>query len=159
MNLATFQPKFFVSLVKLVYRYGSVFVLEDGNMYLKEEQAVSRVRSKEKLAHINGERVATLRYARVTKDNLPKDADMLDKLFAEQTASRRTAQQAKQTASVAPEMTDEEALAILNGGTEAQPAETPVSNATETPVDTETPVEAETEAQPAKKGRSRKQTE
>lgn len=151
MNLATFQPKFFVSLVKLVYRYGSVFVLEDGNMYLKEEQAVSRVRSKEKLAHINGERVATLRYARVTKDNLPKDADMLDKLFAEQTASRRTAQQAKQAAAVAPEMTDEEALAILNGGTEAQPAEQPV--------DTGKPADAEPEAQPAKKGRSRKQTE
>lgn len=150
MNLATFQPKFFVSLVKLVYRYGSVFVLEDGNMYLKEEQATARVRSKEKLAHINGERIATLRYARVTKDNLPKNADMLDKLFAEQTASRRASQQPKQAASAAPEMTDEEALAILNGNTAK--AEKPVANTTEEPV-------VEAEAQPAKKGRSRKQTE
>lgn len=159
MNLATFQPKFFVSLVKLVYRYGSVFVLEDGNMYLKEGQATSRVRSKEKLAHINGERVATIRYARVTKDNLPKNADMLDKLFAEQTAARRTAQQAKQAATVAPEMTDEEALAILNGGTVADAAEKPVADTTEEPAEAEEPAKAEPEEQPAKKGRSRKQTE
>ena len=64
IQIATFTRKFFIELVKQLQIYGTLYVTEDGNIYVNESQAQTRCQSREKLAHLNGELVQELRYAR-----------------------------------------------------------------------------------------------
>lgn len=131
IQIANFTNKFFIELVKQLQIYGTLYVTEDGNMYVNEKQAQDRCKSREKLAHLNAEEVQELRYARIDKVRPPKDAQVFEQMLESQFRARRqaaklAAAQAEAEASK-PLMTDEEAEAILNGlnaTTEKAPKET-----------------------------------
>ena len=95
IQIATFTRKFFIELVKQLQIYGTLYVTEDGNIYVNESQAQTRCQSREKLAHLNGELVQELRYARVDKSNPPKDTaefeEMLENQFRARQRPRRNA--------------------------------------------------------------------
>lgn len=115
--MATFKEKFFTELYKHLAVHGTVYVVEDGNMYLKQKQAEARVASSRKLAAINGDYENELRYAVTTVNNPPTSADDLEKLFEEQEAIRR--KKARSEAEKAAEgaqklMSDAEAQAALD---------------------------------------------
>lgn len=125
INIATFTPRFFVLLVKELKKYNSLFVTEDGNIYRSEKSAIAHISEKEKIAHTNDEGVKELRYARIdwtdNRLNIPRDANALERMFESQYKRRIDSKReaAKQDAITLPEMSDEEAEAILNGIHEA----------------------------------------
>jgi hypothetical protein len=84
IQIATFTRKFFIELVKQLQIYGTLYVTEDGNIYVNESQAQTRCQSREKLAHLNGELVQELRYARVDKSNPPKDTAEFEEMLENQ---------------------------------------------------------------------------
>lgn len=123
IQIATFTRKFFIELVKQLQIYGTLYVTEDGNIYVNESQAQTRCQSREKLAHLNGELVQELRYARVDKSNPPKDTAEFEEMLENQFRARRQA--AKNSLAEAekernkPVMSDAEAEALLEGKTPA----------------------------------------
>lgn len=123
IQIATFTRKFFIELVKQLQIYGTLYVTEDGNIYVNESQAQTRCQSREKLAHLNGELVQELRYARVDKSNPPKDTAEFEEMLENQFRARRQA--AKNSLAEAekernrPVMSDAEAEALLEGTTPA----------------------------------------
>lgn len=123
IQIATFTRKFFIELVKQLQIYGTLYVTEDGNIYVNESQAQTRCQSREKLAHLNGELVQELRYARVDKVNPPKDTAEFEEMLENQFRARRQA--AKNSLAEAekernkPVMSDAEAEALLEGKTPA----------------------------------------
>lgn len=123
IQIATFTRKFFIELVKQLQIYGTLYVTEDGNIYVNESQAQTRCQSREKLAHLNGELVQELRYARVDKSNPPKDTAEFEEMLENQFRERRQA--AKNSLAEAekernkPVMSDAEAEALLEGKTPA----------------------------------------
>ena len=123
IQIATFTSKFFIELVKQLQIYGTLYVTEDGNIYVNESQAQTRCQSREKLAHLNGELVQELRYARVDKSNPPKDTAEFEEMLENQFRARRQA--AKNSLAEAekernkPVMSDAEAEALLEGKTPA----------------------------------------
>lgn len=123
IQIATFTRKFFIELVKQLQIYGTLYVTEDGNIYVNESQAQTRCQSREKLAHLNGELVQELRYARVDKSNPPKDTAEFEEMLENQFRVRRQA--AKNSLAEAekernkPVMSDAEAEALLEGKTPA----------------------------------------
>lgn len=123
IQIATFTRKFFIELVKQLQIYGTLYVTEDGNIYVNESQAQTRCQSREKLAHLNGELVQELRYARVDKSNPPKDTAEFEEMLENQFRARRQA--AKDSLAEAekernkPVMSDAEAEALLEGKTPA----------------------------------------
>lgn len=119
IQIANFTKKFFIELVKQLQIYGTLYVTEDGNMYVNEKQAQDRCKSREKLAHLNAEDVQELRYARIDKVCPPGNAQIFEQMLESQFRARRqaaklAAAQAEAEASK-PLMSDEEAEAILNG--------------------------------------------
>lgn len=117
IQIAQFTKKFFTELVKLLYNYGVLYVTEDGNIYRQEKQAINRCMTKEKLAHLNGEVVSELRWAKVTKNNPPADKEEFEEMLEDQYKERRASARATATASdpsIAPTMSDKEAEEILN---------------------------------------------
>lgn len=123
IQIATFTRKFFIELVKQLQIYGTLYVTEDGNIYVNESQAQTRCQSREKLAHLNGELVQELRYARVDKVNPPRDTAEFEEMLETQFRARRQA--AKNSLAEAekernrPVMSDAEAEALLEGTTPA----------------------------------------
>lgn len=123
IQIATFTRKFFIELVKQLQIYGTLYVTEDGNIYVNESQAQTRCQSREKLAHLNGELVQELRYARVDKVNPPRDTAEFEEMLENQFRARRQA--AKNSLAEAekernkPVMSDAEAEALLEGKTPA----------------------------------------
>ena len=123
IQIATFTRKFFIELVKQLQIYGTLYVTEDGNIYVNESQAQTRCQSREKLAHLNGELVQELRYARVDKSNPTKDTAEFEEMLENQFRARRQA--AKNSLAEAekernkPVMSDAEAEALLEGKTPA----------------------------------------
>lgn len=123
IQIATFTRKFFIELVKQLQIYGTLYVTEDGNIYVNESQAQTRCQSREKLAHLNGELVQELRYARVDKVNPPRDTAEFEEMLETQFRARRQA--AKNSLAEAekernrPVMSDAEAEALLEGKTPA----------------------------------------
>lgn len=121
IQIATFTRKFFIELVKQLQIYGTLYVTEDGNIYVNESQAQTRCQSREKLAHLNGELVQELRYARVDKSNPPKDTAEFEEMLENQFRARRQA--AKSSLAEAekernkPVISDAEAEALLEGKT------------------------------------------
>lgn len=117
INIAHFTKKFFIELVKDLNKYGVLFVVEDGNIYRKEEQAVLRISSKEKIARLNSEELTELRYAKITMDNIPADANEMSLLFEEQYKMRRESIRKMQddilSAATETRMSDAEALELL----------------------------------------------
>lgn len=117
INIAHFTKKFFIELVKDLNKYGVLFVVEDGNVYRKEDQAVQRISSKEKIAHLNSEELTELRYAKVTMENIPSDANEMSLLFEEQYKLRRDSIRKMQadvlSAANEKRMSDAEALELL----------------------------------------------
>ena len=119
IQIATFTRKFFIELVKQLQIYGTLYVTEDGNIYVNESQAQTRCQSREKLAHLNGELVQELRYARVDKSNPPKDTAEFEEMLENQFRARRQA--AKNSLAEAekernkPVMSDAEAEALIEG--------------------------------------------
>lgn len=117
IQTAKFTKGFFRGLVKYLKIYQSLFVVEDGNIYVKEKQAKDRIQSREKLARINGEDMTELRYAKVTLDNPPASAEELEEMFESQYSERRKAIKAAKDAEVEAVNTklisDEEADALL----------------------------------------------
>jgi hypothetical protein len=117
IQIATFTRKFFIELVKQLQIYGTLYVTEDGNIYVNESQAQARCQSREKLAHLNGELVQELRYARVDKVNPPRDTAEFEEMLENQFRARRQA--AKNSLAEAekernrPVMSDAEAEALL----------------------------------------------
>lgn len=123
IQIATFTRKFFIELVKQLQIYGTLYVTEDGNIYVNESQAQTRCQSREKLAHLNGELVQELRYARVDKVNPPRDTAEFEEMLENQFRARRQA--AKNSLAEAekernkPVMSDAEAEVLLEGKTPA----------------------------------------
>lgn len=122
--IANFQPKFFFELYKALKAYGTIFLTEDGNMYLKEKQAKERCATKTKLAVINGEDEGVLRYIRLDLNswkfrldqpsyNIKLIKDMFDEQEITQRKSRRNEVEAEVAASVQSPiaaMSDEDVL-------------------------------------------------
>ena len=46
IQIATFTRKFFIELVKQLQIYGTLYVTEDGNIYVNESQAQTRCQSR-----------------------------------------------------------------------------------------------------------------
>ena len=87
--MAVFKDKFFIELYKILSVYGKVYVVEDGNIYLKQNQAENRIQSTRKLSAINGELETEMRYAVCEINNPPTCAEELEKLFEAQDMERR----------------------------------------------------------------------
>ena len=120
IQIATFTRKFFIELVKQLQIYGTLYVTEDGNIYVNESQAQTRCQSREKLAHLNGELVQELRYARVDKSNPPKDTAEFEEMLENQFRARRQAAKnslAEEGKTPTPEKQEEEAAteALIEG--------------------------------------------
>lgn len=117
------HPQVFHRARKQLQIYGTLYVTEDGNIYVNESQAQTRCQAREKLAHLNGELVQELRYARVDKSNPPKDTAEFEEMLENQFRARRQA--AKNSLAEAekernkPVMSDAEAEALLEGKTPA----------------------------------------
>ena len=69
-----YSEQYFVNLMDMVLRRGTIYVVDDGNHYADEQSAVDRCRDTMKLRSIK-------RYATVTMDNFPKDHKVLEALF------------------------------------------------------------------------------
>lgn len=127
INFAKFQKRFFIDLVKFLQIYGELFVTEDGNIYVRESQAINHIQPREKLARINGEEITEMRYAKVTILNPPADSAELDDMFEEQFRARRKARKDEREGTAilpnTPTMSDEEAEAILKGKTSKEDKE------------------------------------
>ena len=152
IQIATFTRKFFIELVKQLQIYGTLYVTEDGNIYVNESQAQTRCQSREKLAHLNGELVQELRYARVDKSNPPKDTAEFEEMLENQFRARRQA--AKNSLAEAekernkPVMSDAEAEALLEGKTPA-PEKQEEEAATEALLEGKTPAPEKQEEEAA----------
>ena len=152
IQIATFTRKFFIELVKQLQIYGTLYVTEDGNIYVNESQAQTRCQSREKLAHLNGELVQELRYARVDKSNPPKDTAEFEEMLENQFRARRQA--AKNSLAEAekernkPVMSDAEAEALLEGKTPA-PEKQEEEAATEALIEGKTPAPEKQEEEAA----------
>ena len=152
IQIATFTRKFFIELVKQLQIYGTLYVTEDGNIYVNESQAQTRCQSREKLAHLNGELVQELRYARVDKSNPPKDTAEFEEMLENQFRARRQA--AKNSLAEAekernkPVMSDAEAEALLEGKTPA-PEKQEEEAATEALIEGKTPTPEKQEEEAA----------
>jgi hypothetical protein len=98
ITIARFQQRFFIDLAKMVSDYGSVWVVEDGNVYRTEKQARDRCTDKTKLAIMNKEDETNLRYIRVDLKGFPfkkseyaYNLKKIQEMFDDQEMARRRA--------------------------------------------------------------------
>lgn len=83
-----YSDQYFVNLMDMVLRKGTIYVVDDGNHYADEQSAIDRCRDAMKLRTIK-------RYAKVTMNNFPKDYEALEALFRTVDAAPAPAEEVK----------------------------------------------------------------
>lgn len=106
IQIANFQPRFFIDLYKMLVIYGDLYIVEDGNIYRKESQAQRKCIEKMKIANLNEDSVTNLRYIRVSISKFPKNAEEISKMFDDQEIERRRSTQEEMNTVKAPKFTD-----------------------------------------------------